>query len=569
MIDEQIVNHPSYQYALSVVNEDVISGRYIKKECSKFLHELENDKSKYFFDVDMLETLDSLTKLINMADGMKEGVSAYEALGGFQWYFLANVLCWKYKENPKRRKYEKSLLLIGRKNGKTFLTGLIFLIFMMIEPEYSKFFSVSATKDLSSLIKEQMEMLLDKSPALSNHFKWLRSEVRFTAKKSSMKPLAYSLDKLDGRKAAVWLSDETGALPSRYPIDSMRSSQMNQLNKTGIIISTAYQTTDNPMTEEVDYAEKVMDGIIQDDKTFALLYKPDNPKEWMSEEALYQANPILYDVPENYEMLDDERTMATEMPSKKSNFLTKHLNIFIDGDIEESFVTIDDLRQGKIAEEDFDWDGREVYLGIDLAETVDNTAVSMVYYDNDEDKFYTKCWSFIPQEKATEKSKRERINYFLMRDKGWAFLCGDRVISQRFVEDYVLGIEKKYNVIVKGIGYDRRNAISSVNRFIDEGDYECIEVRQNSSSLGPTFKMMRDYIIDGNFLYQENELLENNYKNARITYDTTMNIYVNKKKSAGKIDGVYATADAMYLWKQDIDDGLLTSSFEDRGLFIL
>lgn len=569
MIDEQIVNHPSYQYALSVVNEDVISGRYIKKECSKFLHELENNKSKYFFDVDMLETLDSLTKLINMADGMKEGVSAYEALGGFQWYFLANVLCWKYKENPKRRKYEKSLLLIGRKNGKTFLTGLIFLIFMMIEPEYSKFFSVSATKDLSSLIKEQMEMLLDKSPALSNHFKWLRSEVRFTAKKSSMKPLAYSLDKLDGRKAAVWLSDETGALPSRYPIDSMRSSQMNQLNKTGIIISTAYQTTDNPMTEEVDYAEKVMDGIIQDDKTFALLYKPDNPKEWMSEEALYQANPILYDVPENYEMLDDERTMATEMPSKKSNFLTKHLNIFIDGDIEESFVTIDDLRQGKIAEEDFDWNGREVYLGIDLAETVDNTAVSMVYYDNDEDKFYTKCWSFIPQEKATEKSKRERINYFLMRDKGWAFLCGDRVISQRFVEDYVLGIEKKYNVIVKGIGYDRRNAISSVNRFIDEGDYECIEVRQNSSSLGPTFKMMRDYIIDGNFLYQENELLENNYKNARITYDTTMNIYVNKKKSAGKIDGVYATADAMYLWKQDIDDGLLTSSFEDRGLFIL
>ncbi|XWX33921.1 terminase large subunit [Staphylococcus phage PG-2021_46] len=569
MIDEQIVNHPSYQYALSVVNEDVISGRYIKKECSKFLHELENDESKYFFDVDMLETLDSLTKLINMADGMKEGVSAYEALGGFQWYFLANVLCWKYKENPKRRKYEKSLLLIGRKNGKTFLTGLIFLIFMMIEPEYSKFFSVSATKDLSSLIKEQMEMLLDKSPALSNHFKWLRSEVRFTAKKSSMKPLAYSLDKLDGRKAAVWLSDETGALPSRYPIDSMRSSQMNQLNKTGIIISTAYQTTDNPMTEEVDYAEKVMDGIIQDDKTFALLYKPDNPKEWMSEEALYQANPILYDVPENYEMLDDERTMATEMPSKKSNFLTKHLNIFIDGDIEESFVTIDDLRQGKIAEEDFDWDGREVYLGIDLAETVDNTAVSMVYYDNDEDKFYTKCWSFIPQEKATEKSKRERINYFLMRDKGWAFLCGDRVISQRFVEDYVLGIEKKYNVIVKGIGYDRRNAISSVNRFIDEGDYECIEVRQNSSSLGPTFKMMRDYIIDGNFLYQENELLENNYKNARITYDTTMNIYVNKKKSAGKIDGVYATADAMYLWKQDIDDGLLASSFEDRGLFIL
>src|SRR5699024_5442801 len=109
-------------------------------------------------------------------------------------------------------------------------------------------------------------MLLDKSPALSSHFKWLRSEFRFIDKKSAMRLWAYSLDKLDGRNAALWLSDETGSLPTRYPIDSMRSSKMNQLNKTGIIISTAYQNTDNPMTEEVEYAEKVMDGIVDDEK---------------------------------------------------------------------------------------------------------------------------------------------------------------------------------------------------------------------------------------------------------------------------------------------------------------
>lgn len=565
MIDEYVVNHPSYQYALEVVNEEVIAGKYIKKECQRFLDELKDENSRYFFDVDMLETLDDLTQLINMADGMKEGTSAYDALGGFQWYFLANTLCWKYKENPDRRKYEKSILLIGRKNGKTFLTGLIFLIFMMIEPEFSKFFSVSATKDLSSLIKEQMEMLLDKSPAISEHFKWLRSEVRFNAKKSSFKPLAYSLDKLDGRKAAVWLSDETGSLPSRYPLDSMRSSQMNQLNKTGIVISTAYQTTDNPMTEEVEYAEKVLDGIVQDDKVFALLYKPDNPKEWMTDEALYQANPILYDVPENYEMLDDERNMATEMPSKKSNFLTKHLNIFIDGDIEEAYVQVDDLRVGKIDE--FDWYGKDVYVGLDLAETVDNTAVTISHYDAEEDKFYVKSWSFIPEDRAKEKSKREGINYFDFRDKGYCYFCGDRVINQRFVEDFILNLENKYGVNILSIGYDRRNAISSVNRFFEEGDYECVEVRQHTSTLGPTFKLIRDYILDGKFHYEPNELLENNFKNSRQVLNNNMDIYVNKKKSAGKIDMVYATADSIYLWKNDIDTGNIDTG--SGGLLIL
>ncbi|WNM54421.1 terminase large subunit [Staphylococcus phage S-CoN_Ph17] len=41
---------------------------------------------------------------------------------------------------------------------------------------------------------------------------------------------------------------------------------MNMINRTGILISTAYDSTDNPMVQEVDYAEKVLDGLIDDDK---------------------------------------------------------------------------------------------------------------------------------------------------------------------------------------------------------------------------------------------------------------------------------------------------------------
>lgn len=567
MINEYILNHPSYKYALSVVNEEIIAGKYIKKECKRFLDELKNEESKFFLDIDTMEMIDGLTQLINMPDGAKKGSSAYDSLGLFQWYFLINALCWKHKDNPEKRKYEKSIMLIGRKNGKTFLTALIFIICMMIEPEYSNFYSVSATKDLSSLIKGQMEMILDSSPAISDRFQWIRSEVRFLPNKSTMRPLAYSNDKLDGRLAQVWLADETAALPSYYPISAMRSSQLSLLNKTGIIISTAYHTTDNPMTQEVEYAEKVLDGIIEDHKTFALIYKPDDPKEWLSDEAMYESNPILYEVPEIYEFLDGERTNALNMPATKSNYLTKHLNIFVDGDIQEAFVNIDDFKQGRL-DTDYDWYGKEVYIGLDLAETVDNTAVSMVHYDVGKDKFYVKSWSFIPEDNATEKSKKERIDYYRMKDKGWAFFCGDRVINQREVENFILSLQDEYGVTIKGLGYDRRNAISSVNRFVEEGNIECIEVRQHTSVLGPAFKLMRDKIIEGDFCYDKNELLENNFKNSRQIFNNNMDIYVNKKKSAGKIDMVYATADAVFLWKNDIDSGML-SGYENRGLIIL
>ncbi|WWT40522.1 hypothetical protein [Staphylococcus phage PT94] len=566
MIDEYILNHPSYQYAIAVTQGDVIAGKYIKKECRRFLDELENEDSKYFLDVETMEMIDGLTQLINMADGHLANTPVKDALGGFQWYFIINSLCWKHKNNPEKRKYEKNVLLIARKSGKSMITALLFILLLLIEPRNSEFYSVAPDRELSSIVKKEIAKLIEASPHISEHFKIIKSEVTCLLNNSKMVALAFSENRLDGRKANVFVSDEVGAMKSRYPIDAMESSQMNMLNRTGVLISTAYQSTDNPMTQEVEYAEKVLDGIIEDESLFALLYKPDDSKEWMTDKALYEANPLCYDVPENYDYLVKKRSQALEMPSAKSNFLTKHLNIFVDGNIAEAFVNVDDLRQGLVNE--FDWHGREVYLGLDLAETIDNTAVSMVAYEPSEEKFYVKSWSFIPEDNATEKSKRERIDYFRMKDKGWAFFCGDRVINQRTVEDFVLSIEDKYGVKVKGLGYDRRNAISSVNRFVEEGNIECIEVRQHTSALGPTFKLMRDKIIDGDFHYEPNDLLENNFKNARTIYNNNMDIYVNKKKSAGKIDMVYSTADALYLWKQDIDEGLV-STYEDRGLFIL
>ena len=118
MIDERIIEHPSYQYALSVVNDEVIAGKYIKKECKRFLKELENEDSKYFLDLETMDMLTELTRLINMADGHRSGLSVYESLAPFQWYFIVNALCWKHKSNPDKRKYEKSTLLIARKSGK-------------------------------------------------------------------------------------------------------------------------------------------------------------------------------------------------------------------------------------------------------------------------------------------------------------------------------------------------------------------------------------------------------------------------------------------------------------------
>ena len=567
MIGEYLLNHPSYKYANDVINNKITTGKYIKKEAHKFIKELENEDSKYFLDLHTLRIVDSLTSLLIMADGHKAGTTVKDSLAPFQWYFLVNALCWKYKDNPDKRKYEKSVLLIARKSGKSFLVSLIFVLLLLLEPQNSEFYSVAPDRELSSIVKKELGKIIESSPAITDKFKIIKSEITCLINNSKMVALATSDNRLDGRKANVYVADEVGALKNRYPIEAMESSQLSMLNRTGILISTAYQSTDNPMTQEVEYAEKVLDGIIEDESCFALLYKPDNPKEWMTDEALYQANPLCYDVPENYDFLVKKRDKAIEMTSARSNFLTKHLNIFVDGDVSEAYMNIDDLQPNKI--DYFDWRGKEVYIGVDLSLTTDNTAVSMVHYDFEKQKYYTKSWSFIPEDGVADKIQKERVDYHLMRDSGWAYFCGDRVIDYRFVEDFIMSLEKKYDVKIKGIGYDKYQAISSMRRISEEAGYEAIEVQQSPLNLHSTFKTIKEHVLKGNFHYEKNDLLEIHFKNARQVESNNLDMYVNKKKSSGKIDMLFSTADAVFLWHKEIEEMGLSNVYAKRGLRVL
>lgn len=562
-------NHPAYKYAVDVMDDNFPTNKDIHQICESFLEDLEqedNPNFPYFFDFELAKKITNLTKLINMASGIRQGLPVHDSLAPFQWFFIMNVLCWKYKDNHEKRRYEQSILLIGRKSGKTFLVALLFILLLLIEPEYSEFYSVAPDRELSSIVKKEMEQQIEKSPLISKHFKIVRGEVRCLLTKSKFVPLATSENRMDGRKANVFVADEVGALRTRYPIDAMKSSQMNMINRTGILISTAYESLNNPMTEEVDYATKVIHGQVDDDKLFAMLYRPDDNKKWTDDNELLKANPLAVDIEANFDYLKEQRKKALEVPSAQKNFKTKHMNIFVDGDDSEIYISTEDLRKNKL-DGPYDWEGKEVYLGVDLAMSDDNTAVSMVHYDFYEDKFYVKSWAFIPGENIEQKSKIEKIDYRMMIENGYAFACGDRIVSYRFIENFVLNIEKEYGVKILGIGYDKYNAISSVNRWNDEGGLDVIEVKQHSSVLHAPTKLFKEYVIQQKVGYEPNSLFERNVANAREVFDTNLNSYVNKKKSNGKIDMLAATIDAVTLWQTELDEG--KSSYENRGLYIL
>lgn len=347
----------------------------------------------------------------------------------------------------------------------------------------------------------------------------------------------------------AWLGDEVGALPCSYPLDAMRSGSILLKNKLGIIMSTKYATVDNPMEEEVQYSKNVLDGIVEDTAIFSLLYEPDNPEgDWTTDEnILSQANPLAIEVPVLWGNLIKTRNKAIELPSTKSNFLTKHCNIICSDTGSEAYVDIQDVKACTTSEP-IDWNGRDVYVGIDLSVSGDNTAVSVVARDNN-GKLICRPMCFIPKDRKDLKSRKERCNYDRYIEENQCIACGSDVIDYGTIEDYIINLPKTLGVNIIAVGYDRYNALSSVCK-LEEAGIPCIEVKQHSSVLTSPTKLLYEEITTHNFMYEENELFEVNFNNCKVQYDTNLNRYVHKKKSQRKVDMVVATLDAVCLLEQ-------------------
>ena len=547
-----MTNTKAYEYCKKNIRAKT-TPKYVRKQMREYMRIEEGKDKKYVLNKARYTQIEAILKLLIMPKGLKAGQTLYECTTGYQWLIYTAVLCTVYRSNTERRRYETCILEICRKNFKTYTVGTLFIILFITEPNFSEFYSVAPDGKLSREIKEAITKTIKSSPLIYEYkgvkrFKLLRDYIEFIAKESKYTPLNYSNSNMDGKLPNVYCADEVGALPNTYAIEAMQSGQLNILNKLGFIISTKYPTIDNPIEEYTAYAKKVLDGLLKDKSIFALLYEPDNPKAWESDDlVLKQANPVSLEVPEIWDDLIKKRSKAIAMESARENFVTKHCNIIYQGAGTETYIDVKDVQACKV--NNIDWSGRVVYLGLDLSESNDNTSVAMVGVDEDEN-ILAEVVAFIPEGRIEEKNAFEKIDYREFMRSGKAIACGDKVIDYAVVEDYILALEEKYNVQVQAVGYDRYNALSTAQK-LERAGYNTIEIRQHSSVLHPPTKRLKEKILAGAFQYTENKLLEINFQNARCTYDTNKNLYVNKKKSKGKVDMTVALINAVYLLEQD------------------
>ncbi|NOW93095.1 terminase large subunit [Clostridium beijerinckii] len=501
------------KYCKDVIDGIEITTDEVKQQCKKFLHDYEikqyEDKFEFFLCAKKLRIINNILKIINYATGFVAGKSVYDGIVGFQALILVAIFGWRYKNDKNKFRYRDVVLFIPRKNAKTFLIALIFILLMLTEQNFSEFYSVCIDRDLAKEVRKAMTQIITASPALEKHFFVSESEIgiiKCTLTHSFYYPRTSKANKNNSIRPAAVCADEVGAFTSNDNIQAMRKGQLSVKNPLMFKTTTAYAESDSIMLEELEYDRAVLEGTVTNERIFILLYYALREEVW-DDRAIYKANPLR--VEENYEEIKSDREIAKIKISEQEELLTKNFNIFLDTNELDKYLDIRYWKKCKV--DNINFEGKEVIVGVDLSVTTDLTAVSIMY--REDNKIYCKSHGFLPEDSLAER--RENIDYRNYAELGYCDIHKGMTVSYTKVEEYIRRIEETYNCKIISIVTDPMNAKEMMERLSE--DFDVIMLKQTYTNLSPATKEFRKLVYDGNVFYEKNELLDWNMKNAITT----------------------------------------------------
>lgn len=549
-----ILMDKAMRYAERVVAGKEITTKEVIIQCKWFLMDLErqhNEDFLYYFDEQEIEKVEGILKLLNFATGLGVvGKPILEGLWDFQAFFLCNIFGWRFKEDNKKFRYRDVTLFIPRKNAKTFICALILIILMLTEDNYSEFYSICLDRELAGEVKKAMVQIIQASPAIEKYFKisnTLSGKIICKLTNSFYQARTAEANRNNAIRPSAFIADEIGAFRDYSNINAMKSGQLSVRNPLRFKLTTAYPIKDSIMIEELDYIKKVYNGVIEDDRMFSLIYYAEEEHLW-DDIGLYQANPLR--IEENYNEIRDNRKAALEKPSERVEFLTKHMNVFVDSTHEEKYIDFSYWKKCEV--EIIDFEGKEVVVGVDLSLTTDLTAVSIMYKENG--MYYVTSHGFLPEGSLT--NRREKFNYREAARQGYCTITKGMIVNYTQVEEYIRNIENKYNCKIKCIVSDPYNAMQMMESLAN--DYEVILLKQTYSNLSPAIKQFRDDVYTGKIKYAKNKLLDWCMSNTTtIKGRTTDDILLAKEnQNKTRIDLVVASIFSytqLYLKNDTID----------------
>jgi phage terminase large subunit-like protein len=312
-----------------------------------------------------------------------------------------------------------------------------------------------------------------------------------------------------------------------------------------LAITTAGVNLDGPCYQLRKDAIDMLEGHVENDALFAIIYTLDEGDDWRTEAALKKANPN-YGVSVDPEILRAEQREAIQSAYKQNAFKTKHLNIWCQA--RESWMNMEAwLGCGDARLREAEFFGDKCVAGLDLASKHDITSFMRVYERivDGSSHYYVFGSHYVPEARALENHAYN----------GWAIdgyltlTDGEELDFDRVRQD-IIALDR--DARIRKLGCDQHLAVQLMQQLTNAG-ITAVAMAQTVKTFSDPMKWVFAHTLSGRIHHDNNPVMNWMVSNVTARVDANDNLFPRKERADNKIDGVVAMLMAMYLAKSEPD----------------
>lgn len=525
------------EYHRQIEAGEVVVSAKVRKVYSKLAADIDMPRGDWVFDEEAGERpIEFIETFCRQSKG--EWIGQPVVLDVWQKAFVQAMFGFVHKDTGERR-FKEVLLLVARKNGKSTLLSGIALYMLMADGEGgAEVYSVATKKDQARIVFSESVNMVKQSPGLSRHLKKRKTDLYFGLTFSKYEPLASDSNTLDGLNSSCVIIDELHAIKNRDLYDVMKRSTSARRQPLVVMITTSGTVRECIYDEMYDYAVKVLDGLVEDDRFLPVLYELDDRSEWTDWRMWAKANPGLGTI-KKLAYLTENVELAKNRPDELSTTLCKDFNVR--DTPAGSWLSFEDVNnEATFALEEI----KDCYAigGADLSSTTDLASATLLVMQPDKEhpgvfKRYIHQMYWLPRELLERRVIEDKIPYDKWRDRGFLRLCDGNKVLYSDVTAWFTEMVREHGIRPLWIGYDPWNSAYWIEEMKGLG-FEMFEVRQGYKTLSQPMKELEGDLKAHLLNYGNNPILKWCLTNVSVKRDENGNIRPIKGKNQRlRIDG--------------------------------
>lgn len=506
-----------------------------------------------------------------------EGPLAPRALKLELWEKAFVSIIFGVVDDKGLRQFREVVLVVARKNGKSLLAAAIAKYEWWCGGYGAKVYNVApklAQADIiynniwqMTTLDPEYQQLKEEVSEKDQHNKSVKdtsvlprhrmTDLFIPAQNAMVTKIAFSAKKSDGFNPSLCICDEVAAWEGDQGLkqyEVMKSGMGARPEPLLLSCSTAGYVNDSIYDELIKRSTRFLLGDSKEKRLLPFLYMIDDVEKWNDINELQKSNPNL-GVSVTVDYLLEEIAIAEGSLSKKAEFIVKYCNLKQNS----SLAWLPSQVVAKMCGEQLNLeDFRSSYCvaGIDLSQTTDLTAATVVIEKNGELYVFAKFW--LPAERIDEAQERDGVPYRIYEQRGLLEASGDNFVDYHDCYNWLTSLVEDYEILPLVCGFDRYSA-SYLVQDLDRYGFKMDDVFQGNN-LHPVLQEMEGLFRDGKVHIGDNDLLKIHLLNSAIKMDTQKGRgRLVKLNPRDHIDGVASLSDAFCVrqkWYNEIGERL-------------